>query len=468
MTQQACEMVQREKASLWRMKQLLTKFRGDEIWAPCGHLQTENDVNLFGPIQTAITEQSVSVHDGIEEPLPIEQSSISNSTVQHGDSVSQTSIPKIWNEPPVYSLQPLAGSAAIADERRRREESEKPRAGQQSPSPVQAALSALISGDTEKNTPQDVILDYANSSTDLQGKAAEDELPAAEHSNVTSDVPRDSCMHGSLEAENVMLEDKDAPTTAPASSESIDFSTQIPPLMVSDVTVVAGKAGPDSHSNDERKSAEPVPSTVKVAGQNSQSALLHVESPMDGNKMAETSPETADAKDPDEPQAEGREQGEEGENSQPAQHRMTTRAQAQAASDNTTASPTRSPSPAVSISTFVHPFFLVPASAHPDRDFGLPPAEAEDTRRALMSYVQKQEEVCRGVGKLYEGLLRADRMRKTVLQWCKAEEHVGEMSDGEDWYDKEEWALDEDLKKGHDEEEDEGGNQGKKTRGRRT
>lgn len=460
MTQQASEMVQREKASLWRMKQLLTKFRGDEIWAPCGHLQTENDVNLFGPMQTTITEQSISVHDGIEESLPIEQSSISNSTVQLGDTISQTSIPKQGSEPPVYSLQPLAGSGAIL--------TENLRAGQQSPDPVQATLSALISGDADQNTPQDVILDYAYSSTDLQGKAAENELPAAEHSNVTPDVPRDSCMDGITEAENIRPEDKDAPTTATASSDSIDFSTQIPPPKVSDVTAVAGTAGPDSHSNDERKSAEPVPSTVKVAGHNSQLALSHVESPMDGNEMAGTSPETADAKHPDQPQAEGREQGEEGEFSQPAQHRMTTRAQAQAASDNTTASPTRSPSPAVSISTFVHPFFLVPASAHPDRDFGLPPAEAEDTRRALMSYVQKQEEVCRGVGKLYEGLLRADRMRKTVLQWCKAEEHVGEMSDGEDWYDKEEWALDEDLKKGHDEEEDEGGNQGKKTRGRRT
>jgi hypothetical protein len=58
-------------------------------------------------------------------------------------------------------------------------------------------------------------------------------------------------------------------------------------------------------------------------------------------------------------------------------------------------------------------------------------------------------------------------MRKNVLKWAKAEGHVGEMSDGEDWYDKEEWGLDDDLKKGQDEEEDDGGNQGKKTRTRR-
>ena len=55
-------------------------------------------------------------------------------------------------------------------------------------------------------------------------------------------------------------------------------------------------------------------------------------------------------------------------------------------------------------------------------------------------------------------------MRKTVFKWCKAEGHVGEMSDGEDWYDKEEWGLDEDLRKGHEDEEEDAPTQGKKTR----
>jgi hypothetical protein len=42
------------------------------------------------------------------------------------------------------------------------------------------------------------------------------------------------------------------------------------------------------------------------------------------------------------------------------------------------------------------------------------------------------------------------------------------MSDGEDWYDKEEWGLTEDLKKGQDEEEEDTTTTGKKTRNRRT
>ena len=92
------------------------------------------------------------------------------------------------------------------------------------------------------------------------------------------------------------------------------------------------------------------------------------------------------------------------------------------------------------------------------------------TRRLLQLWVQKQDEVIRGTRKLYEGLLKADRLRKTVLKWSKAEAHSGpnrEMSDGEDWYDKEEWGLVDDLKKGHDEEEEDQQQTQKKTRNRK-
>ncbi|KAI1847654.1 hypothetical protein JX266_006506 [Neoarthrinium moseri] len=119
---------------------------------------------------------------------------------------------------------------------------------------------------------------------------------------------------------------------------------------------------------------------------------------------------------------------------------------------------------------FIHPIFLAPRSSQPNRDLGLPEGEAEDLRRLLQLYVQKQEEVCRGAKRLNEGLLRADRLRKTVFQWSKFEAHVGpnrDMSDGEDWYDKEEWGLDEDLKKGQDEEEEDTTQTAKKTRARR-
>ncbi|TQB72404.1 hypothetical protein MPDQ_006891 [Monascus purpureus] len=155
--------------------------------------------------------------------------------------------------------------------------------------------------------------------------------------------------------------------------------------------------------------------------------------------------------------------------------RMTTRAQTNAANPLRGNEPANdSPSPSTeTVSTIPtpHPLFLVSDTILPDPNFGLPPNEAEDTRRLLWSYIQKQEETVRGFEHMLECLLRACRMKGEVWEWCKAEGHVGEMSDGEDWYDPERWGLapGEELKKGADEDEieavDEGRSSGK--RGRR-
>lgn len=165
--------------------------------------------------------------------------------------------------------------------------------------------------------------------------------------------------------------------------------------------------------------------------------------------------------DADAENGEGRDDASDTESQQTA-HRMTTRARAQAAS---TPSPPQSPS---SRTNTIHPLFLFSADSLPDRDLGLPPNEAEETRMVLMAYVQKQEEVARATTDLCNGLLQADRMRQDVFKWSKAEGHVGEMSDGEDWYDNEEWGLEQDLLKGRDEEDDDTAVAGKKsTRQRR-
>lgn len=170
--------------------------------------------------------------------------------------------------------------------------------------------------------------------------------------------------------------------------------------------------------------------------------------------------ESGEANDEDE----GEEDGEGGDKAPP--RRMRTRAQAQAASDGNAPSRNRSLS-ATSNDSFVHPYFLAPATSIPDRDFMLPIPEADETRRLLQLYIQKQEEICRGAEKLYMGLLKADQLRKQVMTWARAERHVGEMSDGEDWVDEELWNLDEPLKKGMDDEEEEAVPTGKKTRARR-
>ncbi|RHZ66167.1 hypothetical protein CDV55_105539 [Aspergillus turcosus] len=157
--------------------------------------------------------------------------------------------------------------------------------------------------------------------------------------------------------------------------------------------------------------------------------------------------------------------------------RMTTRAQANAANPEPDHD-TGHPSPSASTDTLnalpaPHPLFLVPESVRPDPNFGLPANEAEETRRLLWSFIQKQEETVRGFEHMLECLLRACRMQEDVLEWCKAEGHVGELSDGEDWYDPEKWGLaeGEELKKGVDEDEietvEESRATGKRGRGRR-
>lgn len=139
--------------------------------------------------------------------------------------------------------------------------------------------------------------------------------------------------------------------------------------------------------------------------------------------------------------------------------RMTTRAQTNAVNpqqEGEAAAHLSSPSSdALGTILTPHPLFLVPDAVRPDANFGLPANEAEETRRLLWSYVQKQEETVRGFEHMLDSLLRASRMKDDVFEWCKAEGHLGEMSDGEDWYDREKWGLaeGEELKKGADEDE---------------
>lgn len=160
-------------------------------------------------------------------------------------------------------------------------------------------------------------------------------------------------------------------------------------------------------------------------------------------------------------------------------HAMTTRARARSPAERT---PSPSPSDSASVPE-IHPWFIVPPSALTDRDLGLPANEAEDTRKLMLLYVQKQEQICRSLEELCSGLQKADRLRHFVYRSAKAEGHVvhdgkgnavTEMSDGEDWYDVKDWDLqawelkDGALEKGKDEVEDvEEERRGRPGRGRR-
>lgn len=112
-------------------------------------------------------------------------------------------------------------------------------------------------------------------------------------------------------------------------------------------------------------------------------------------------------------------------------HRMTTRRQA---NNNG-----RSPTPAIPP---IDAFFGFPADAVPDPRMGLPQNMADEGTLALSTYISKQEEIVRQLQELHSGLLRALKMRQNVWKWCRAEGHVGEMSDNEDWVDFEEWDID--------------------------
>ncbi|KAK8192947.1 RXT2-like protein [Phyllosticta capitalensis] len=197
---------------------------------------------------------------------------------------------------------------------------------------------------------------------------------------------------------------------------------------------------------------------------NGEAKLTDQQNPAGGDKMEVDGSVWANGEAPDAnhpPSEDGDET-----NSQNTLHRMTTRAQAHANSTSSSPNSPRLDSPASS-APFIHPLFQFPIENLVDRDMGLPSNEAEETRTWLLMYIQKQEEVVRQTRALYMGLMEADRKRKLVLKWTRAEGHVGEMSDGEDWVDKEEWGLTEDLVKGKEEEEEEGVVQGKKTRTRR-
>ncbi|KAI4256889.1 MAG: hypothetical protein LQ352_001889 [Teloschistes flavicans] len=410
MTQEASAMLQRERNTIRGAKQLLTRLRGDGTWLPCGLFDSEVD-----------------------------------------DTVFDTS--KVYEE--IARLRP---TPRLAHKQKGRNAS--------------GTIPVATDNGSEHVTQVDPNVDECTGSEPGPGAPVEEDDQHQtielhqEHTEAASIVKSDG-----LEEENVFMQDFDNPTATLADAQQIDHSHHKTQVNDSPTGVRSGEASngnttkevgtsiiagtiPNELGVDQAREAERVPYVPTTPDPQTLQTTVDPDGAMIGNTgkgtMELDGVQVAD------------------EDIQPITHRMRTRAQAQAVSDNVTSSRERSASITSSVLPSVHPLFLMSSNACPDRDFGLPPEEAEATRRILMSYVQKQEEVCRGAEALYHGLLKAQRMKKHVLESCKAEGHLGEMSDGEDWYDKEEWGLEEDLRKGKDEDqEDEGVTQQKKTRGRR-
>ena len=432
MVQHASESLHRERKTLWNMKNILTKLRGDETWIPCGALNSEVDDIIFdtGPIYKDI----------VESELRQNLTSPKGPSSMNGEILAQT-----YKQPgAMKNSRASLFAASNAGTRRNSDakihETAERDIGVGRPGGPGSELAALAPAATDapstnqKNheLTRDIEMDVA---------IKEELLPIANnilHGSVLGDKPiadDSQPLDAGNGAERVITQsskvgEREEHTSVPNSTENRLQPSSNEALAPANTANLL-KNGEDSTMADH----DVQPDTIAVANGGS----------IDADDGAEVSPEAPP-------------------------HRMQTRARAQAKSENTASSRTRSASPAWA-APVVHPLFLMPASAHPDRNFGLTAGEAEETRRMVMLYAQKQEEVCRSAEKLYNGLVKADRMRKTVIKWCKAEGHVGEMSDGEDWYDKEEWGLDEDLRKGQEEEDEdkdkdkEGtGTQAKKTR----
>lgn len=342
LTRQAREMVQKERASLWSIKHLLTRLSGDNTWIPCESVEEDNDINLI------YDDEPEKSRDNLLERLS-SKDEVGHLSIGTSQELTMSSGPTV--DASTNAVNEISGASTV------------------NPAP-------------EYDT------------------AAEDTLMSDVKPHVVQETVSASTVSG-----NVSNED-----SKPLENERIEADKETDSLQLN---IVDGN--PDNGISE------------------------------DVDVVAEDQDDV------------------------PAPTRMRTRAQAQAKSDNTATSRTQSATPD-SIIEYIHPYFLAPLKSHPDRDLGLPPHEAEETRRLLQLYIQKQEEVCRGAERVYNDLLRANRYRNLVMKWAKAEAHVGvnrDMSDGEDWYDKEEWGLTEDLKKGQDEEEEDAATTAKKTRTRR-
>ena len=399
LVQQACEMVHKERKTLWHIKSLATKFRGDQGWIPCEALCSGNDTALF------MTETN------LEGFVPS-----SSQTQSHSNKLNFNTNNVRVSQQRYHSNKKL-GEDKNASSQTSNQDQVKPSQQHRSPDLAggrNGGIKSNISSPPSVNMSDNTMIASTAHPPDSKGVSSNvEDIGPREELKIESNMESREAVENSISNDDVFSHEATRPVARPGDAV-IGADEQL------GVAVEPGLGDPAPHEQPEA-----LPSIQLT---NREDEIEEVQQPS---------------------------------------HRMTTRAQAQAVSDKTASTPTRSPSQDSSVPPYIHPLYLIPSTALPDRDFGLPLAEAEETRCILMLWVQKQEEVCRGVERLYNGLLRADRMRKTVLSWCKAEGHVGEMSDGEDWYDKEEWGLEDDLKKGQLEEEDDTATQGKKTRGRR-
>lgn len=468
MAQQACEMVHRERKTLWSVKHLLTRLRGDDTWIPCETLDDPDvDEAIFGTAflyngSTTVASRGGNVLDSVLSGNSKESTHTQNShTIELEPDVSHN-VHDASHEISQQEFEAVPETevdqiASINHEMTQRKfEVVPPIEVDQIIIEDPTAPNNMKSGTTE-NLGKSVTrkIDVGEAKTQAVGLTAGEGDPAMSQFH-SKDITNNE--EGLGAAENA----GEASKTKQPSAWETGQQEQISNFAKADILPPPAEQIQEPIANEHADDQTMPDAMPQEPNDLSGAPKTTAGNPPATTTNAEPPPKPEHPKDPTPTRSTSHSSA-----SHPPPHRMLTRAQAAAstpASPHTTPAPTRSPSPP----PYIHPLYLAPASAHPSRDLGLPPAEAEETRRICTLWVQKQEEVVRGAESLYEGLLKADRMRKNVWKWCKAEGHVGEMSDGEDWYDREEWGLEGELRKGNLEEEEEvGETRGKRGRGRR-
>ena len=470
MVQNLQDLVQREQAALWRLRVLHTQLCGDDRHASCDQFQNEDRMEEFderyetrsvtmsvtnetdkfsAPMVNWHTMNHVSIADGTENSIGGEQppSEEENFVSRIEADYAREEAEAAFNARRLFDKEKTNGANRHpnSEETSKEEQDVEPgetarQADEQSqvdPSPANGVVTSQTLVDRDY---QDAVINNADKNAGENANAQE------VHRRTPEPQPqRDQISSAPIEKQ--LKQEEDEPgvdKVAPSNGHSPPEPQNTHDLM--DQPVQDSTTTPDLDSSTFRNKAK----TLALNGTETQDYAADPQATEDVDKEDDSLP----------------------------QRRMTTRAhtRAQAASTNGNTTPPLSmsgaPSPHCSTSGIptVHPFFIPPASALPDSTVGLvSPNLADEARRQLSLYVQKQSEVVRQSNELLKGLRRALRLKNTVWDWCRNEAHVGEMSDGEDWVDMEKWDLDTPLRKGEEVDDDDtnAGMVAKKTRNRR-
>ena len=438
MVQNVQDMVQREQAALWRMKNVQTQFCGDGEFAPAGAFHADQKMEDF-------EEQ----HD-------------SESIVGSAVNGANKDVHPVANWDTMTNLRLISGleTAADTDDTSKTQEGleDATSAEKSADDEAQIRRTAVDPGDAVPEKPLHEE-DEDNEENNASNVAADDS-GGMEAQTFTVDgalnisAQEDTALDDTGETESAQPHTAAKDTTVSNTTDEAETAGLIEPKLEISPTTSRDNLPPTNHDRQE----------PPLQNEDTQATV-------NGENIATQDYAMDDATAPDG-----------ASNTSDGPRRMATRAHTRANAVDTNgqptptfsntggaASPNFSSTQATNPLAHVHPFFLAPPHALPNPTAGIHPALADEVRRYLSMYVQKQEEVTRQSEELLTGLRKALRLKNTVWDWCRSEGHVGEMSDGEDWIDAEKWGVDpSELRKGEEvEDEDPAGMVVKKTRNRR-